>query len=107
MKIFAGLSGPNVIGLLCMKFKNVQNKLECSYQAGLSSLVWCLKFRPEPTWVEHLSGAPLQSNLLALREYIRLGWKGLPGTNTPAYYKDLQILDIKGFISSGNQASML
>ncbi len=24
---------------------------------------------------------------------IRLGWKGLPGSNTPAYYKNLQILD--------------
>ncbi len=33
-----------------------------------------------------------------LSSIIRLGWKGLPGTNTPAYYKHLYIADIISFI---------
>jgi len=38
--------------------------------------------------VENLNGASL-GQALALSENIRLGWKGLPGTNTLAYYKNL------------------
>jgi hypothetical protein len=30
---------------------------------------------------------------------IRLGWKGLPGTNTLAYYENLLITDRKSFIT--------
>jgi hypothetical protein len=37
--------------------------------------------------MKHLSGAPLQGRLLASLTNIRLGWKGMPGTNTLAYYK--------------------
>jgi hypothetical protein len=37
--------------------------------------------------VKHLSSAPLKGRPLALTTNIRLGWKGLPGTNTPAYYE--------------------
>jgi hypothetical protein len=37
--------------------------------------------------VKHISGAPLYDRLLALPTNIRVGWKGLPGTNPPAYYE--------------------
>jgi hypothetical protein len=37
----------------------------------------------EPTQVKYLSG-----RLLALPANIRLGWKGLPGTNALFYYKN-------------------
>jgi hypothetical protein len=37
--------------------------------------------------VEQLKGASLRC-ALALPASIRLVWKGLPGTNTPAYYKN-------------------
>jgi hypothetical protein len=49
--------------------------------------------------VEHLKGASL-GQALALPANIRLGWKGLPGTNTLAYYKNPQITD-KTFYNIG------
>jgi hypothetical protein len=30
---------------------------------------------------------------------IRLGWKGVPGTNTLAYYKNLYLTAVKSFIT--------
>ncbi len=36
---------------------------------------------------EALAGAPLLGRLLDLPANIRLGWKGLPGTNALAYYE--------------------
>ncbi len=39
--------------------------------------------------VKLLSGGPLKGKLLALSTNITLGWKGLLGTNTLAYYKNL------------------
>ncbi len=36
---------------------------------------------------------------LALPAIIRLSWKGMPWTNTPAYYKHLYITDIISFIT--------
>jgi hypothetical protein len=62
-------------------------KLELLSLASLSSLVKCLQVRPEPTQVKHLLGAPLQVRLQALSTNIRLGRKGLPGTNALAYYE--------------------
>jgi len=41
----------------------------------------------ELTIVKHLSGVPLYGRLLSLPINIRVGWKGLPGENTPAYYE--------------------
>ncbi len=38
--------------------------------------------RPEPTLMKHLSDVPLWSRVAAIPANIRLGWKGLPGTNT-------------------------
>jgi hypothetical protein len=80
---------------------------------SLVSLVQCLWVRSKPIRVKHISSAPLYGKILALPENIRqgacilkhitaviygfrnkleclslntrLGWKGLPGTNTQAY----------------------
>jgi hypothetical protein len=43
--------------------------------------------RKTKTRVKPLSGAPLWGRLLALLTNVRLGWKGLPGTNTLVYYE--------------------
>ncbi len=51
----------------------------CLSLACLSSLVYCLQERPDPTRVKHLSG-------------------NKSGTNTLAYYEDPQISDVKSFI---------
>ncbi len=48
--------------------------------------------------VGHLSGAPL-GYAPALIANIRPWWKGLPGTNTLAYYEHLQIMDVKSLIT--------
>ncbi len=37
--------------------------------------------------MKHLSGVPLHGRPLALPTNIRLGWKGLPGTNTVNYVR--------------------
>jgi hypothetical protein len=50
--------------------------------------------------VEHPKGASLEW-ALDLPANIRLGWKGLPGTNTLAYNKNLYITAIKSFIVQG------
>ncbi len=56
-------------------YTNFRNKLECLSPSSLSSLVQCLRVRPEPTlerftWLD-----------------IRLGWKGLPRTNSSLLHK--------------------
>ncbi len=38
-------------------------------------------------YVAPISGAPLLGRLLTSPTNIRLGWKGLPGTNARAYYE--------------------
>ncbi len=49
--------------------------------------------------MKHLSVASLKSGrLLASPANIRLGWKGLPGTNAPAFYENSKITDVKSFI---------
>jgi hypothetical protein len=47
--------------------------------------------------VEHLIVA-LLGQALTLLANIRLDWKGLPRTNTLAYYKNSQIIAVKCFI---------
>ncbi len=47
----------------------------------------------------YLSSAPVKGTLLSLPNIIRLGWKGLSGTNTLAYYKHMKIEAVKGFIT--------
>ena len=48
--------------------------------------------------MKHLSDAPLLGRLLALPTNNRLGWKGLIGVNTLAYYKKLTYR-LKSFIT--------
>ncbi len=43
--------------------------------------------------MEHLKGASLRY-APALSANIKLGWKGLPGTHTLAYYENLYILAV-------------
>jgi hypothetical protein len=45
-----------------------------------------LLVKQEPTLMKNLSGAPLWGRFLALPTNNTLGWNGLPGTNTLAYY---------------------
>jgi hypothetical protein len=47
----------------------------------------CLRVRLEPTQVKYLTSAPFLGVFLALSTNIRIGWKALPGTNTPVYYE--------------------
>jgi len=49
--------------------------------------------------VKDLLGAPLWGKTLALPTNIRLGRKGLPGTNTQASYENALITAIKTFIA--------
>jgi hypothetical protein len=74
---------------------NVCSKLERFSMASLSSLVECLFVKQEPTPLKNLSGAPLEGRLLALPTNNRLGWIGLPWTNTLAYYEILKIMEKK------------
>ncbi len=60
------------------------NKLECLSVIGLSNLVSCLLVQPEPTQMKKISR---EGRHLALLTKIRLGWKGLAGTNIVAYFK--------------------
>jgi hypothetical protein len=81
-------------------FHNLQffcNELECFSQAGLFGLVWCFRVRPNihewgPFRFSNIGQAP------ELPSIIGQCWKGLPGTNTPVYYKHWYIMEEKSFI---------
>ncbi len=75
------------------------NKLERLSPASLSSLVYCLWVSLELAQMKHLSGAPLQSMLLALPANIRLGRGGLPWTYALAYYEKLKLTAVNSFIT--------
>jgi len=45
----------------------------------------------QPSRVKHISGTPFYGRLPALHTNTRLGWKGLPGTNTLARYKNRKL----------------
>ncbi len=66
--------------------------------ASLSSLVYCLWARPGayPIVLHHKG-----SSIPALQTDIRLGWKGLPWTNTIGYYENSLITAVKSFITFG------
>jgi hypothetical protein len=51
------------------------------------------------TQVKHLSSAAVYYRLLVLQTDIRIGWKGLPRTNTIAYYEYSQITAVKSLIN--------
>ncbi len=68
---------------------------------SLSSLKLCLWIRQGayPT-VEHLKGACASLRQApALPANISLGWKGFPGTNALAYYKNSYLTAVKSFIT--------
>ncbi len=88
----------HVMKLFCPKFTNVRNKLECLFLTSLSSLVYCLRVWPGGyPRVEHVRGTLLKGRLLTLTTNTRLGWKGMPGINTLAYYEHSYITDEKIF----------
>jgi hypothetical protein len=78
-----------------MGLEQAKINLAHAWLAGLYSLVLYLWVRPEFTRVKQnsvanvikLSSAKLLGRLLALPTNIRLGWKGVPGTNALAYYE--------------------
>ncbi len=75
------------------------NKLERLSLASLSSLVYGLWARPRAyPRVEHLKDSSI-GYALALPTNNRLGWKGLPGTNALAYYKNSLLTAVKCFIT--------
>ncbi len=51
--------------------------------------------------MKHLSSSLLKGRLLTLPINIRLGWKGLPGTNTLAYFENPENYGSKKFYSTG------
>jgi hypothetical protein len=44
---------------------------------------------------------------MALPTNIRLGWKGLPRTNTLAFHEHLLIMDVNGFITLGPRNNVI
>jgi len=90
MRLGALLSmpGANVIKLFTAVSYEFGDKLVFSLES-ISSIGKCVHVRQEPTQVKHLSGAPLKGRFLSLPSNNRLGWKGLPGANTLAHYKNL------------------
>jgi hypothetical protein len=50
-----------------------------------------LRKRSKPTRVKHLLGALPWGSLKALLTNIKLGWRGLTGTNTLAYFEHFEI----------------
>jgi hypothetical protein len=67
-----------------------------------SILVKCFRVRPRACHrLENLKGALVRSTPV-LTTNIRLGWKGLPGTSTLAYYKHSKITTVKSFITFGS-----
>jgi hypothetical protein len=63
------------------------NKLEGLSLASFSSLVQCLSFKARANMSKAHLGPPLYGKLVALPTNIRQSGKGLPGTNTLAYYE--------------------
>ncbi len=58
-----------------------------------------MRARPEPTQLEHLSDASFLGKLLVFPANVRLGWKVIAGTNTPAYLASLTVTKEKCFIT--------
>ncbi len=57
--------------------------------------------------MELLSGATFKCRPMSLITSIRLGWKGLPGTSTLAYYENLFIMVVKRFIGLDSRSNIL
>jgi hypothetical protein len=75
------------------------NLLQCLSSSSISSLVKYMWVRPGAfPRVEHLNGV-LLGYAPALPANVRLGKKGLPGTNALAYYKRGNLRSVKSFIT--------
>jgi len=71
-----------------IKLQIFLNKLRCLSLVSLSSLVYCLWARQGAYPIaEHMKDSSV-GLAPALPTNIKLGWKGLPGANTLAYYKN-------------------
>jgi hypothetical protein len=99
--------GANVMNFKQPYFTYFHDKLECLSLASLSSLVCCLWARPGayPT-VSRLKGGTLRKTP-ALSTIIRLGRKGLPRTNTLAYYENYKLTAAKSFITLATGANVM
>jgi len=73
----------------------IHYSLECVLQASLSSLVLIFASKAR----DYLREAHFRYSTLDLPTNIRLGWKGLPGTNILPRYEDLQITGVKSLIT--------
>ncbi len=71
------------------------NRLEGLPLNTLSSQVFKFESKARANPMEVLSDASFLVKLLVLPANVRLGWKGLPGTNTLAFYENTQITDEK------------
>jgi hypothetical protein len=69
------------------------------FLASLPELVFCLQVRPSGAYprVEYMKSSSLQGRLLALPSNIRLGWKGLQGTNTRSLLRTFVNYGLKKF----------
>ncbi len=88
--LITSIPWPNVINLFTVityKF-NFCNKLMCFSLAGLSSLVYSLRVKPEPNQAKHLSGIRLQGRLLALTTDTGKAYRG----KTPKLIKHIRKL---------------
>ncbi len=80
----------------------IVNKLECLSLASLCNLVYCLRVRPGAyARVVHVKVTSLKDRLLYLFTNVRLRLKGMPTTNTLAYYEHSDIYDVKILITLG------
>jgi hypothetical protein len=82
-------------------FTNFRNKLECLSLTILTSLVYCLWVRPEPTQVKCYLATPVYGRLLLLPANIGLGWKGMPGTYKHSSLLRKFVLRTKKFYNIG------
>ncbi len=68
--------------------KTTRENVSTQFDLESNSQCSILQLRSDPTRAKHLSGASLYVNPLDLPTNTLLGCKGLPGTNTLAFYKD-------------------
>ncbi len=86
--------GVNVIKLFCPQFAYFRNRLECFSQASFFSLVKCLWANQGACpRLEHLKDASFGQGP-ALPSNNRLGWKGLPGTESSFLRKSVNYDEI-------------
>jgi hypothetical protein len=82
-----------------VKLYKSPNKLDCLLLTSLSSLVYYMWVRPRAQPIVELLSCALVWYAPGFLANIRLGWKGLSGTNTPAYYDHFINYSHKKFIT--------